>query len=86
MANTVQAKKRAKQSQKRALRNMSKRSSMRTAVKKTLKAVQSKNQETAKEIFHDTAILADRMAGKGIIHPNKAARIKSRLNKRLRAI
>lgn len=82
MANTAQAKKRVRQNQKSALNNASKRSALRTAVKKTLKATETKSDK-AKEIYKEAAICADRMARKGIIHRNKAARIKSRLNKRL---
>ncbi len=86
MANSKQAKKRAVQSEKRRQNNASRRSMMRTLVKKVLAAIEAGDKEVAtKELAAATPIL-DRYATKGLIHKNKAARSKSRLNAAIQAI
>lgn len=59
---------------------------MRTAVKKVLKAVTAEDTEGAKSAYRDAVSVLDRSAKSGIIHKNAAARCKSRLNTRIRAI
>lgn len=86
MANTLQAKKRARQNQKRQLHNASQRSAVRTVVKKTLKSLQANDLFAAQTTFQQAVKLLDKAAGKQIIHPNKAARLKSRLNQKLRGL
>ncbi len=86
MANTPQARKRARQNDARRVHNHSMRSHMRTHVKKVLKALRAGDVDTARERYQVAVPLVDRMAGKGLIHKNRAARYKSRLNKRLRAL
>ncbi len=86
MANTVQAKKRVRQAQKHRQHNTAMRSTLRTHIKKVLKAVGSKDKAAAQTAFQDAMSVIDRAAGKGIIHKNSAARHKSRLNERLRAM
>lgn len=86
MANTAQAKKRAKQAEVRRERNFSQKSAMRTAIKKALKAVQSGDKALAQTTFQAVSALVDRAAGKKLIHANKASRLKSRLNAKLKAI
>ncbi len=86
MANTAQAKKRAKQNDKRRSHNASLRSMMRTAVKRVLKSVAAGDKAAAEEAFKAAVPVLDRMANKGLIHKNKAARHKSRLNARVRAV
>lgn len=86
MANTVQAKKRARQAVQRRERNFSQKSSMRTAIKKVLKAVQSGDKATAQSTFKTVTVLVDRAVNKKLIHSNAAARLKSRLNSRVKAI
>lgn len=83
MANIKSAAKRARQSEKRRQHNVALRSRMRTAVKKATKAVTEKAAEAAAAVQAGAAAV-DRMARKGIIHPNKAARHKQRLNKALK--
>lgn len=83
MANIKSAAKRARQSEKRRQQNVALRSRMRTAVKKATKAVGEKAAEAAGAVQAGAAAV-DRMARKGIIHPNKAARHKQRLNKALK--
>ncbi len=86
MANSAQAKKRIRQAEKARARNASQRSSMRTAVKKVLKAVAAKDGETAASTFRYATTLLDRAARKGLIHKNKAARLKSRISAKIKAI
>ncbi|MDR2877372.1 MAG: 30S ribosomal protein S20 [Chromatiales bacterium] len=86
MANTAQARKRIRQAEQRRSINGSMRSSVRTACKKVLKAVAGKDSAQAKAAFDAAVPEIDRMARKGIIHKNKAARQKSRLNRQLKAL
>lgn len=86
MANTVQAKKRAKQAEVRRQRNISQKNTMRTAIKKVLKAVQSNDKELAATSLKEVTKLTDRAVNKKLIHDNKAARIKSRLNQKVKAL
>lgn len=59
---------------------------LRTHIKKVLKAVESKDKAAAQTAFKEAVSVIDRVAGKGIIHRNSAARHKSRLNERLRTL
>ena len=86
MANTVQAKKRARQSEKRRLHNASFRSMVRTSIKRVIAAIQSGDADKAKAAYVEAVPVIDRMADKGIIHKNKAARHKSRLNAQIKAL
>ncbi len=86
MANSAQARKRAKQADKRRDHNASMRSSMRTAVKKVINAIAAGDKEGAAAAYKSAVPALDSMAGKGLIHANKAARHKSRLNARIRAM
>lgn len=86
MANTVSAKKRAKQAVVRRDRNFSQKSTLRTAIKKALKAIQGGNKVEAQTACKEVSKLADSAAGNRLIHANKAARLKSRLNAKAKAI
>lgn len=86
MANSKQAAKRARQSEKNRQHNMARRSMMRTFVKKVLKAIDAKDIAAAKEAFTALVPVLDRYATKGLIHKNKAARHKSRLNAKIKAL
>lgn len=86
MANSPQARKRARQNDKRRVHNHGMRSSMRTAVRKVLRAVRAGDRDAATAAYQRAVPLVDRMAGKGLIHKNRAARYKSRLNDRIRAL
>ena len=86
MANSPQAKKRARQSEKRRTHNASLRSLVRTNIKKVDAAISSGNAEDAKPAYASAVPVIDRMADKGIIHKNKAARHKSRLNAQVKAL
>ena len=86
MANSPQAKKRARQAEKRRAHNASLRSLVRTNIKKVVAAIGSGDAEQAQAAYAAAVPVIDRMADKGIIHKNKAARHKSRLNARVKAL
>ena len=86
MANSPSAKKRARQSEVRRQHNASLRSMVRTTIKKVVRAVEAKDVEAAQAAYSVAVPVIDRMADKGIIHKNKAARHKSRLNASVKAI
>ena len=86
MANTAQAKKRARQNEKRRQHNASLRSMVRTYLKKVDAAIAAGVQADAQQAFAAAVPVLDRMADKGIIHKNKAARHKSRLNAQVKAL
>lgn len=86
MANSPQAKKRVKQAEKARAMNASQRSSMRTSVKTVLKAIVAGDKAAAKTAYDKACSTLDRSARKGLIHKNKAARLKSRINAKLRAL
>lgn len=80
LANTRQAAKRARQAEKNRQHNAGMRSMMRTYIKATVNAIASNDLEAAKAAYQTAVPVIDRMASKGLIHKNKAARHKSRLN------
>lgn len=86
MANSPQARKRARQAEKHRQRNVSQRSMLRTFVKKVARLVAGGDKAQAQAAYGEAVPVIDRMATKGLIHKNKAARHKSRLNARLRAM
>ena len=86
MANTAQAKKRARQAETRRQHNTSLRSKMRTVIKKVVYAIDKGEKDTASEAYKKAVPVIDSMANKNIISANKAARHKSRLNSRIRAL
>lgn len=86
MANTAQAKKRARQAEQHRLHNTSLRSTLRTHIKKVVKAISTKDKTAALAAYKEATAVIDRTANKGLIHKNAAARQKSRLNTRLRAL
>ena len=86
MANIKSAKKRAKQAVVRNMRNTGQRSMLRTSVKKVLKALHSNDADGAVAAMAVAQPLLDRFASRGLIHKNKAARHKSRLTARIKAL
>ena len=86
MANIKSAKKRALQSEIRRKHNASRRSMVRTYMKKVLAAIATGDKANAQKAFDTAQPLLDRMATKGLIHKNKAARHKSRLNAKIKAL
>jgi small subunit ribosomal protein S20 len=86
VANTPQSKKRARQNEKARKHNASLRSMTRTYLKNVVKAIESGDQEAAKTAYTAAVPVIDRMADKGLMHKNKAARHKSRLNGHIKAM
>ena len=86
MANTAQARKRARQAEKHRQHNAAQRSATRTHVKSVEKAIIAGDKEVAIEAFKTAVPAIDRTANRGLIHKNKAARQKSRLNTRIKAL
>lgn len=86
MANIKSAIKRARQNEKLRQHNASARSMFRTYVKNVLKAVEAGDVEVARAAYSKAQPVIDKAAGKGLIHKNKAARIKSRLVARVKAM
>jgi small subunit ribosomal protein S20 len=86
MANTAQARKRARQSIKQNMHNASLRSELRTAVKKVQKAISVGDKAAAQKVYQESTGVIDRIADKKIIHKNKAARHKSRLAAQVKAL
>lgn len=84
MANSAQARKRARQAERNRTRNVAQRSYMRTTVKNVLKAANTGDKAAAEAAFKIAAPTLDKAARKNLIHANKAARLKSRLVKRIK--
>jgi small subunit ribosomal protein S20 len=86
MANSAQARKRARQAVKQRAHNASLRSTLRTAIKSVRKAVEAGDKVAAQSVFQQSVAVIDSIADKKIIHKNKAARHKSRLSAQVKAI
>ncbi len=86
MANSAQARKRARQADRIRLQNMAQRSAYRTAVKKVRKAIEAGDKAAAAIVFQESMSAMDRLADKRIVHKNKAARHKSRLSSAIKAM
>lgn len=82
MANTKSAKKSIKVNERRRVRNLAVRSSVKTAVKKTIEAIKSSSTD-AEKVARVAYSTIDKAAVGGILHKNAAARKKSRLARRL---
>jgi small subunit ribosomal protein S20 len=86
MANSPQAKKRARQAEKHRALNASQRSNLRTYIKTVIAAISNNDLEASKQAYQKTASVIDSAVSKGLIHKNKAARSKSRLNAKVRTL
>ena len=86
MPNITSAKKRVRQAAKSRMRNKHLRSRMRTHIKNVVNAVEAGDKEAATEAYKAAVPVIDSSVNKGILHKNKAARHKSRLNKQLRSL
>ena len=86
MANIASAKKRARQNEKKRQQNASNRSMLRTSLKKMATVAQTKDKKAITEAVKTAVPLVDRMAKKGLIHKNKAARHKHQMNELLRSL
>jgi len=86
MPNIKSAIKRAKQSETRRVRNVARKTSVKTAIKKVMAALTSNEDiALAKELLRDAEAKIARAKGKNIMHANTAARTISRLAKRVSA-
>jgi len=86
VANTPQARKRARQLVSRRQRNVAQRSLVRTRIKQVQKAIATGDQAAAQAAYAAAVPVIDRVAGKGKIHRNKAARHKSHLSAQIKAL
>jgi small subunit ribosomal protein S20 len=85
MPNIASAAKRHRQSLKRRTKNRAVKSELKTEIRQVREAVSAGKVDQAEADFRLAVAKIDRAAGKRIIHPNRAARIKSRLSASLKA-
>lgn len=86
MANHKSAIKRAKQNEVRRIRNRSRRTRMKHAIKSLEEALVSRNVEEAQSRLKEAISVIDRTASKGVIHKNHASRRISRLTQKVNAL
>ena len=86
MANIKSAEKAARQAEKHRARNVALRSRMRSAIRAVTSAVAAGNKQAAEASYRAAVPLIDTLVNKQIVHRNKAARHKSRLAARVRAM
>lgn len=86
MANIMSAKKRAELSERSRQSNVAQKSKTKTSIRRVLEAIATGDHAAAMASFRIAQGQIDTIARKGIIHPNKAARTKSRLNTRVKAM
>ena len=83
MPNIKSAKKRVLQTAKRQLRNQARKSSIKTAIKKVVSAIENNDIATARKLFIEAESKLAQAKGKGVLHRNTAARKISRLAKKV---
>ncbi len=86
MANTPQARKRVRQSEKRRQHNASLRSMARTYIKRVQAEIAKGDQASARQAYEAAVPVIDSVSNKGVMHKNKAARHKSRLSAQIKAL
>jgi len=86
VANSPQAKKRARQNETRRLLKAGQRSALRTSIKNFLKSLEAADSKASRTLYQLATSGIDRAVSKGLHHKHRAARLKSRLNNRLRSI
>lgn len=86
MANHFSALKRARQTEKRTVRNRANTSRLRTTLRDLRESLAKGNAEEADQVFRQTVSALDKAVQKGVLHGNTASRYKSRLSARLNAI
>ena len=86
MANSPQARKRARQADVHNKRNAAARSKFRTAIKKVVYAIEAGDKSAAETAYQQAVPVIDSTCNKGLIHRNKAARHKSRLTDKIKAL
>jgi small subunit ribosomal protein S20 len=86
MANHFSALKRARQTEKRTVRNRANRSRLRSALREFRETLAKGDKPSAEKNFRETVSALDKAIQKGVIHENTASRYKSRLSARLAAL
>jgi len=86
LANIKSAKKRARQAVQNRLRNAGQRSFLRTKIKAVVKLIDAGDKSAAADAYKEAVPVIDASVSKNLIHANKAARHKSRLNARIKAL
>ena len=86
MANSPQAKKRAKQNDSRRNHNQAMRAMVRTYLKKVNAAIVAGNKDDAQSALSKASSALDKATRKGKFHANKAARLKSRMAAKIKAL
>ncbi len=86
MANIKSAKKRTKVIAKKTEINKARKSELKTAIKSVNTAVEQKDKELAEKKLQEASKLVNKNASKGTIHKNKAARLVSRMDKRVKTL
>ncbi len=86
MANSAQARKRARQAIKQRAHNASQRSEFRTAIKKVRRAIEAGDKSAAQAVYAAAISVIDSIADKRIVHKNKSSRHKSRLSAQIKAM
>ena len=86
MANIASARKRTRQAVKNRLHNASQRSNLRTKIKAVVKSINAGDKGAAEAAYKSAVPIIDSAVNKKLIHANKAARHKSRLNARIKAM
>jgi small subunit ribosomal protein S20 len=86
MANHFSALKRARQTEKRTIRNRANTSRLRTALRDLRESLAKGDKAAAEQVFRQTVAALDKAVQKGVLHDNTASRYKSRLSARLNAV
>ena len=86
MANHFSALKRARQTEKRTVRNRANTSRLRSTLRDLRESLAKGDQQAADQVFRQTVSALDKAVQKGVLHANTASRYKSRLNVRLNAV
>jgi small subunit ribosomal protein S20 len=86
MANHFSALKRARQTEKRTVRNRSNTSQLRTSLRDLRESLTKGDKKAAEDVFRQTVSALDKAIQKGVLHENTASRYKSRLSARLKAL
>ena len=86
MANSAQARKRARQAMKQRAHNASQRSEFRTAIKSVRRAIEAGDKAAAQTVYAKAISVIGSIADKRIVHKNKSSRHKSRLSAQIKAM
>jgi len=86
MPNTKSAKKRLRTSQESRAKNRAVKSTLKSQIKKVLSAIEAGDATEGAEALREASRRLDSAAGANVIHPNRAARLKSRMSKHLKAV